>query len=194
MASGGLEGQATPSVTLLQIPPAGASDGMGIGVLLPVLAPIVGFRISELPRIGAWIPPTVGVAVVWMPSLCHRGICRGNGRGRESDRQQSGNEKSHGRFSASTLFKWCRWRPGSNREEETQSAGACAEAVVIAPPLRLRRRTTSSGVDDADLRAAHLRHGPCHRSPWVAWVPARRRDVPLISCPTGNTKPVCTDG
>ena len=97
-ASGGLEGQATPSVTLLQIPPAGASGGMRIGILLPVFAPIVGFRASELPRVGAWIPLAVGVAVVAMPLTPLRGVCGGGGRRHEGDRQQAGDETSHGLF------------------------------------------------------------------------------------------------
>jgi hypothetical protein len=170
--------------------------------LLPVFAPIVGFRVSELPRIGAWVPLAVGVAVVLLPSLCLRGICRGDGRGRDSDRQQSGNDKSHGqlsrqlsgRFSASTLCKSCQGPPRSNRDEETQSAGAYAKA--IAPPLRLpcRRRTSSSGSRRWAPARRTFRHAPWHRSAWgrvAAGSAARWRHFPalLIPCPTGSTTP-----
>src|SRR5215831_12103454 len=126
-APGSLEAQATPSVTLLQVPPAGASGGMRIGVLLPVLAVIIGSRVVELTRVGTWIPAAVGIAVAGMPLACLGGISRGDGCGHDGDRQQLGDEKSHGRSSA-----WIVFGVGASRvqpREETQhqrSASTCA--------------------------------------------------------------------
>src|SRR5262249_47201754 len=77
---------------------------MRIGVLLPVLAVIIGSRIVELTRVGTWIPAAVGIAVGGMPLACRRGISRGDGCGHEGDRQQLGDEKSHGRSSAWIVF------------------------------------------------------------------------------------------
>src|SRR5262249_13586960 len=96
---GGLEGQATSStLALLQIPPAGASDGMRIGVLLPVFAPIVGSRVLELPWGGARVPLAVGIAVVAILLARLGGVsARGEG-GRDSDRQQADDDNSHERF------------------------------------------------------------------------------------------------
>src|SRR5262245_38316394 len=92
-----LETQATaPPVALLQVPPAGASDGMRIGVLLPVFTPIVGSRVVELPRGGARVSLAVGITVVAMPLAPLGGVGARGDRGHDSDRQQAGDDKSHG--------------------------------------------------------------------------------------------------
>ena len=82
---GSHKAEAAPSVTLPQVPPAGASDRMRIGILLPVFALIVGPSVFELARIGTWMLLAVSIAVVGMPLACLRGIIPGDGRGHKGD-------------------------------------------------------------------------------------------------------------
>ena len=101
-----LETQASP-VALLQVPPAGASGGMRVGLLLPVFALIVSSRVVELPPGGARVPLAVGIAVAVISLAPLGGVGARGERGHDRDRQQAGEENPHGRFQLSVEFYTC---------------------------------------------------------------------------------------
>ncbi len=93
-----LEGQASPSVTLLQVPPAGASAGMRIGVLSQYSPRSQAFAFLSCQELA--LGYLRQYAPQWLPCLllafAALAVSGGGGRGHEGERQQAGYEISHG--------------------------------------------------------------------------------------------------